>query len=76
MLLQSDDVYTLVKVTDFGLSKVTNEHTTELRTICGTPHFVAPEVISSPTACYTPQVDLWSLGVILFNMLSKKLPFG
>ena len=39
---------------------------------CGTPEYVAPEVISAPH--YDPKVDCYSLGVILFELLSKFKP--
>ncbi|KAK9888334.1 hypothetical protein WA026_000590 [Henosepilachna vigintioctopunctata] len=74
VLLQSDLPETLVKITDFGLSKFLNEYTM-METICGTPTYVAPEVIDSSYSEYSKQVDIWSLGVILFYMLCKDLPF-
>lgn len=72
MLLASEDVETLVKVSDFGLSKITDEDST-MKTVCGTLHYIAPEILDSPK--YNKQVDIWSLGVILFYMFSKQLPF-
>ncbi|XP_025831901.1 ovarian-specific serine/threonine-protein kinase Lok-like isoform X2 [Agrilus planipennis] len=76
ILLNSDNVETVVKVSDFGLSKVT-ENDTLLLTACGTPHFVAPEVwvYQYRGIPYTKKVDIWSTGVILYYMLSTKLPF-
>ncbi|XP_073972636.1 ovarian-specific serine/threonine-protein kinase loki isoform X2 [Rhodnius prolixus] len=58
---------TVVKITDFGLSKILHSMT-NLRTACGTLKYTAPEVIKvcAEKYIYTHKVDIWSLGVILF----------
>lgn len=72
ILLATTDRYTMVKVSDFGLSKcVTNN--TVLQTQCGTRGYLAPEV---KTAKYTNKVDIWSLGVILYNCFTGCYPFN
>ena len=54
------------KVTDFGMSKFIDTNTM-LKTFCGTPNYLAPEVLSTAgSGAYTKAVDCWSLGVILF----------
>uniref|UniRef100_A0A182JZG7 Protein kinase domain-containing protein n=1 Tax=Anopheles christyi TaxID=43041 RepID=A0A182JZG7_9DIPT len=76
ILLQDSNEYTLLKVSDFGSSKF-QDSITFMRTICGTPEYVAPEILeSSGQKMYTCQVDVWSLGVVLYTMLSGLLPFG
>lgn len=43
-------------------------------TIIGTPHYMAPEIITGKG--YTYSADWWSMGVLLYEMTSGKLPFG
>ncbi|XP_044003319.1 ovarian-specific serine/threonine-protein kinase Lok-like [Aphidius gifuensis] len=75
ILLLNNDEYTLVKVTDFGMSKLVN-YKTMMKTFCGTPYYAAPEILASKGAAqYTSKVDVWSLGVILYVMLSSCVPF-
>ncbi|XP_069817386.1 serine/threonine-protein kinase Chk2 isoform X2 [Dendropsophus ebraccatus] len=69
-----------IKITDFGQSKIVGE-TSLMRTLCGTPTYLAPEVLSTAgTGGYSKAVDYWSLGVILFVCLffslSKYPPFS
>ncbi|XP_061515775.1 ovarian-specific serine/threonine-protein kinase Lok isoform X1 [Anopheles gambiae] len=76
ILLEDHNEYTLLKVSDFGLSKFVRKNSV-MRTICGTPLYVAPEVLQTGgRGSYTRKVDIWSLGVVLFTMLSGTLPFS
>lgn len=59
-----------VKLSDFGLSNFSSQ---PMRTRVGTPYFVAPEVLKGES--YGAAVDSWSCGVVLYNLLSGKLPF-
>lgn len=61
-----------VKIADFGLSRFFDEDKWA-KTIAGTPAYIAPEIISKQP--YSEKCDFWSLGVILFLLLSGKLPF-
>ncbi|XP_043924325.1 serine/threonine-protein kinase Chk2 [Protopterus annectens] len=75
VLLSSNSEECLIKITDFGQSKILGE-TTLMKTLCGTPTYLAPEIIETAgTAGYSNAVDLWSLGVILFVCLSGYPPF-
>ncbi|KAI9067527.1 Pkinase-domain-containing protein [Trametes sanguinea] len=66
----------VVKVADFGLAKVIDSMTM-LRTMCGTPVYLAPEVVNqAPDEGYDQVVDSWSVGVIVFSMLTMSTPFG
>lgn len=76
ILLSSERQETLIKVSDFGLSKFVNSQSI-MKTFCGTPLYVAPEVLETKgMGSYTAQVDIWSLGIILFICLSGYPPFS
>ena len=62
-----------VKLGDMGLSTKLDNADERKKTICGTPNYIAPEVISGGTHSF--EVDIWSIGVILFTMLVGKPPF-
>ncbi|WAR03859.1 CHK2-like protein [Mya arenaria] len=65
ILLQSDEKETLIKITDFGLSKFVDAGSM-MKTFCGTPTYLAPEIlITAGSGTYTKAIDAWSLGVIL-----------
>ncbi|KAG0323145.1 hypothetical protein BGZ99_002922 [Dissophora globulifera] len=61
-----------VKISDFGLANVIGE-SAFLSTVCGTPSYVAPEVIRKEK--YGKAVDMWSLGVLLYIILCGFPPF-
>ncbi|RAL60594.1 hypothetical protein DID88_009789 [Monilinia fructigena] len=56
-----------LKITDFGFAKKVPDITW---TLCGTPDYLAPEVVSSKG--YNKSVDWWSLGILIFEMLLSK----
>ena len=66
----------VLKVTDFGLAKYIDPDETrkQAESCCGSPTYVAPEVISE-TPLYTFACDIWSLGVIMYIMLCGFPPF-
>jgi cGMP-dependent protein kinase len=59
------------KLIDFGISKILTGRTF---TIVGTPHYMAPEVITGKG--YSLAVDFWSLGVMLYEFVCCRVPFG
>mmetsp|Transcript_4356 Transcript_4356/g.15087 ORF Transcript_4356/g.15087 Transcript_4356/m.15087 type:complete len:337 (-) Transcript_4356:68-1078(-) len=75
-ILENDSPDATIKIADFGLSKYFNDGSM-LKTMCGSPQYVAPEVldVGSTALAYTPAVDMWSMGVILYILLSGYSPF-
>ena len=63
-----------VKLTDFGLSKILEDEDDKAFTLCGTPQYLAPEVLLKKG--YDKMVDWWSLGCVLYEMLMGRLPFA
>ena len=62
-----------IKLTDFGLSKILSKEKEKTYTICGTPQYLAPEILTGDG--YDDSVDWWSLGCILYKMLIGGDPF-
>lgn len=75
ILLATDEEYTLIKLTDFGLSKLAAD-ASQMTTFCGTPTYIAPELLEFGALSYTNKVDLWSLGVVLYVSLVCYSPFS
>ncbi|XP_066568902.1 serine/threonine-protein kinase N2 [Amia ocellicauda] len=67
------DVDGFVKIADFGLCKEGMGHGDRTSTFCGTPEFLAPEVLTDNT--YTRAVDWWGMGVLIYEMLVGESPF-
>ncbi|XP_077162011.1 serine/threonine-protein kinase N3 isoform X2 [Paroedura picta] len=67
------DARGFVKIADFGLCKEGMGFGDRTSTFCGTPEFLAPEVLTDPS--YTRAVDWWGLGVLVFEMLVGESPF-
>mmetsp|Transcript_9347 Transcript_9347/g.21078 ORF Transcript_9347/g.21078 Transcript_9347/m.21078 type:complete len:877 (+) Transcript_9347:289-2919(+) len=66
-----------IKVGDFGLACRVDSTDEKRKTICGTPNYIAPEVIegNKEKRGHSFEVDIWSMGVICFTMLVGKPPY-
>lgn len=64
-----------LKLTDFGLSKQlqNSEVLSHAKTICGTPEYIAPEILRGNP--YTPMVDWWAYGCLVYEMVHGAAPF-
>ncbi|KAG5226108.1 hypothetical protein OIU76_027115 [Salix suchowensis] len=69
------DAFGNLKVSDFGLSALPQKGVGLLHTTCGTPNYVAPEVLGNQ-GYDGAAADVWSCGVILFVLMAGYLPFG
>ena len=63
-----------IKLGDFGLATKVEFDGEKKRTICGTPNYIAPEILEGKTG-HSYEVDIWSLGVIIYTLLIGKPPF-
>ncbi|OQR83297.1 serine/threonine protein kinase [Thraustotheca clavata] len=88
LLLADNEENSTLKIADFGLSAIfsitddigngaTGQSIRRLRSVVGSPHYVAPEVIQDMGQGYDgTKADAWSIGIILYAMLAGSLPFG
>ena len=63
-----------LKVGDFGLATKLEFDGERKRTVCGTPNYIAPEILEGKTG-HSFEVDIWSLGVIIYTLIIGKPPF-
>ena len=64
----------LVKLGDFGISKGFEKTMEKAKTMVGTPYYLSPEILENKP--YDSKTDIWSLGVLLYEMMTFKMPFN
>jgi NIMA (never in mitosis gene a)-related kinase 1/4/5 len=64
----------IIKLGDFGIARVLSHTREKCKTMVGTPYYLSPEIIDSKE--YSFKTDLWSLGVILYELCANKPPFN
>lgn len=70
ILIDNDDN---IRIIDFGISKIMNNYIKYTKTCIGTPYYMSPEVLSN--IHYNYKTDIWSLGILLYEMTQQTLPF-
>ena len=60
----------IIKICDFGFSTIIKENHQMMRTICGTPLFMSPEMLFMKP--YTIKSEIWALGILFYMMITKK----
>ncbi len=71
-------VKNVVKITDFGLASFFDNESDMFNTTCGSPVYMAPEILNRAIGkggTYSINCDLWSTGVILYELLFNSLPY-
>ncbi|KAI8891924.1 kinase-like domain-containing protein [Globomyces pollinis-pini] len=64
-----------LKIGDFGLAATIEHDGERKKTICGTPNYIAPEILFDTTNGHSFEADIWSLGVVMYTLLIGKPPF-
>lgn len=64
-----------LKIGDFGLAAVLANDRERKFTVCGTPNYIAPEVLMGKHSGHSYEVDVWSIGVMVYALLIGKPPF-
>lgn len=64
-----------IKIGDFGLAWCLENEKDRKSTLCGTPNYIAPEVLMNLKEGYSYEIDTWAIGVVLYAMIVGSPPF-
>jgi len=64
-----------VKIGDFGLATTVEFEGERKKTLCGTPNYIAPEILDRKSGGHSYEVDVWSIGCIMYTLLFGRPPF-
>jgi serine/threonine protein kinase len=64
-----------IKIGDFGLATTLEDLGERKKTICGTPNYIAPEILFDKERGHSFEVDIWAFGVIMYSLLFGRPPF-
>ena len=62
-----------VKLADFGFSKILASSSQRCNLMCGTPYYMSPQIVDNES--YSAKTDVWSFGVLFFELISGTVPF-
>ena len=65
----------MIKIGDFGLATRLEYDGERKHTVCGTPNYIAPEILENKHSGHSFEVDYWAIGVIVYTLLIGKPPF-
>ena len=66
----------VLKLGDFGLSTISFFKGDTKTAFCGTPNYIAPEILDKEKGGYSYEIDIWSVGVIMYELIIGTHPFG
>lgn len=64
-----------IKIGDFGLATRVEYDGERKHTVCGTPNYIAPEILENKSTGHSYEVDYWAIGVIVYTLLIGRPPF-
>ena len=64
-----------LKISDFGLSAKLSSYDERRRTVCGTPNYMAPELLINNAEGHSFEVDIWAIGVVIYTLVFGRPPF-
>jgi serine/threonine-protein kinase ULK/ATG1 len=73
LLLSTNDSNAMLKIADFGFARLLQPQGMA-ETLCGSPLYMAPEILQSKK--YDAKADLWSVGAILYQLVTGRPPFS